>query len=205
MQRVDRIATTTRHRGTAWFLTLGSILLFNPSIAAQSWVSYGRDSKHDALAHWPSQLPMKIRWQTPVDLAPQYASGGNLYTHYGSPVITTQNTVVVPQKTGAQDGFVVNAFKAATGTQLWTLSTDYQLPAHNWIPPMGITLTPGDGAVAIPGGGGTVLLRVNPNSSRGSVTRLAFFGIRNYNENPGAFDGSLQIFTSITCDGTGNL
>ena len=90
---------------------------------------------------------------------PQYASGGDLYTHYGSPVITSKNNVIVPIKTEAGGGFMVNAFQGSNGKLLWTLATDYVLPSYNWIPPVGMTLTPGDAAVAVAGAGGTVFLR----------------------------------------------
>ena len=42
-----------------------------------------------------------IAWQTPVDLSPQF-SGEDLLIHYGSPLITAQNTIVLPVKTGLQ-------------------------------------------------------------------------------------------------------
>ena len=172
---------------------------------AQTWNSYGHDAQHTALSTRPSLLPLNIRWQVPVDLAPQYASGGDLYTHYGSPAVTVKNNVLVPVKTGAGGGFTVNAFQGSNGKLLWTLATDYILPSYNWIPPLGITLTPGDAAVAIAGAGGTVLLRQSPNSVNGGVTRLAFFGINNYNQNPAAFENAIHICTPISCDESGNL
>ena len=155
-----------------------------------------------------SQIPTSIRWSTPVDLDPQYAGNGALYTHYGSPAITSQNTVLVPQKTGANGGFQVNALNGSTGQQIWSLTTDYILPPYNWVPPMDITLLPDESAVAIPGAGGTVLLRKNPNSNAAhgtSVDRFFFFGKRNYNQDTAAFNSSIQICTPITADAEGNL
>ena len=120
-------------------------------------------------------------------------------------MITARNTVLVPVKTGVEDGFAVNAYDGATGGLIWSLATDYQLPSHNWTPPMGITLTSRDASVVIPGAGGTVWIRSAPNSSRGTVTRSAFFNVGLYNQAPAAFNNAIQICTPITCDKSGNL
>jgi len=205
MKGLDPTSATVRRRASVWFICLGLAVVSSPASMAQQWASYGRDAQHNALAAGPSQLPTAIRWSTPVDLAPQYSGNGDLYIHYGSPAITSANTILVPVKTGAAGGFQVNGFNARTGNRLWSVTTDYVLPSHNWTPPLGITLTPGDGAVAIPAAGGTVLVRKNPNSHQGSVGRVAFFGIKNYNMNPGEFDSAIHICTPITCDGFGNL
>lgn len=184
------------------FLKIGAFVLvvsMGGLARAEDWLSYGGNPQHTALAPGPSQLPQQILWSTPVDLAPQY-SGGVLYIHYGSPVISEVDNVFVPVKTGASGGFEVNAFKANTGNSLWSLATDYVLPAHNWTPPMGITLSADNKILAIPGAGGTVLLRTSPNAKQGMVIREAFFGIKNYNSNPSAFNGAIQICTPITMD-----
>jgi hypothetical protein len=173
--------------------------------SAQGWVGYGQDAQHTSLAGDPSQLPEKIRWSTPVDLAPQYTGGGDLLTHYGSPVITKLNTVIVPVKTQAGGGFVLQAFNGADGTPLWQQASSYTVPPHNWFPPFGPTLTPSDGMVAFPGPGGTVGLRSTPDSASGTVTYVAFFGIGKYNMNPSAFDAAIRICTPITSDGKGSL
>ncbi len=198
---------SARAHAGAWLRLIVSavaILCAGPA-SAQHWGGYARDGQHDALSPGPSLVPSMIRWQTPVDLDPQYAGGGVLYIHYGSPAITGRNTVLVPQKTGATGGFGVNAFKGATGQQIWTINTDYVLPTHNWTPPMGVVLQPGDRAVVIPAAGGTVLVRNNPDLAGGSATRVAFFGIANFNQNPQAFSNAIQISTPITSDSLGNL
>ena len=193
-----------RNRAIVRLACLGLLATFSPAPARAQWASYGRNAQHTALAAGPSQLPLAIRWQTPVDLNPQY-SGNELLIHYGSPAITAANTIIVPVKTGASGGFMVKAITASTGIPFWTMTTDYVLPSHNWTPPMGITLTPGDGAVAVPGAGGTVWVRTNPNGAQGKATRLAFFGLNYYNQNPAAFNNAIQICTPITSDGFSNL
>ena len=162
-------------------------------------------AQHSGIANGPSQIPQVVKWLTPVDQDPQYAGGGDLYAHYGSPVITARNTVLVGVKIGAQGGFAVNAFVGGNGHKLWTLGTDYVLPAHDWTPPMGITLTPGDAAVVIPGAGGSVWVRSTPNSIKGATNRMTFVGLPNYLSDPAAFNDAIQICTPITSDGLGNL
>ncbi len=178
--------------------------LMGSPAAAGDWVSFAGNAQHTARVPGPSQLPQQIRWSTPVDLNPQY-SGGSLYIHYGSPVISAANHVFVPQKVGATGGFVVNAFQAANGMPLWSLPTDYILPNHNWTPSMGITLVPDQKLLAIPGAGGTVLLRTAPNTKVGRVIRMAFYGINNYNLNPDAFNSAIQICTPILADARNTL
>jgi hypothetical protein len=170
----------------------------------QAWPGHARDAQHTSLGAGPSQLPQKFRWSTPVDQAPQY-NGSDLLIHYGSPLITRVNTVIVPVKTGATGGFQVSGLRAGDGFQLWTVASDYVVPQHSWFPEFGVTLTPRDATLAIPGAGGTVLVRNFPDSPSGTTTRMAFYGIANYNANPAAFNSSIQICTPISSDRLGNI
>ena len=93
------------------------------------WNTFARDAQHTALSTTASQPLNQIHWQTPMDLQPQY-SGTALLIHYGSPLITSANTVIVPVKTGATDGFRVEAREGSDGVLKWSMTTDYILP-HN--------------------------------------------------------------------------
>ena len=174
---------------------------------AQGWQGYGKDAQHSGANNFPSQDPGRVRWHTPVDMNPQYANGGaDLYIHYGSPAITRDNTVLLPVKTGQNDGFSLRAFRGYDGAALWSLDTDYSVPPHGWTPSCGPTLTPRDRLVVVPAAGGTVLTRSQPNRANGAVvTRLAFYGINNYNAASSTFDSSVKISTPITADAAGNL
>ncbi len=195
MERHQRITSWISRLVFGWIAVVGLGAIVPTTASAQFWSSYARNAQHTALTASPSQIPQTIRWSTPVHLAPQYnPNNGALYTHYGSPVITSRNTVIVPVKTGADGGFMVNAFNGTTGRLLWTMNTDYELPPESsWIQPMGITLLAGDTGVAVPGAGGTILLRATPNSAQGNTTRL------------GQADDSIYISTPITSDPAGNL
>ncbi len=175
-----------------------------PGVTGPAWWAFGRDAQHTAQSAVASQDLNRIAWSTPVDLAPQYTTHGDLLIHYGSPVITPNNTVVVPVKTGATGGFLIEARSGATGTLIWSATSDYVLPAHNWVPSYNLTLT-ANGRLYAPGAGGKLLLRDNVDSAAGAVQTAVFYGAANYAAAPAAFDATIIINTPITADTQGNL
>jgi len=129
---------------------------------------------------------------------------GDGMTHYGSPLITRSNTVIVPVKTGA-DSFVVRGASGSNGVVKWTLGTDYVMPPHDWIPSYSPALTPKN-RLYYPGGGGTVYYCDNPDSSNAVVAgQIAFYGLSNYLANTNAYRSSVFIHTPITSDRYGNI
>ena len=61
---------------------------------------------------------------TPLGYALAYSlnyAGGFLLIHYGTPVISAANTVMVPVKTTTAGDFIVDARKGADGSPLWDL------------------------------------------------------------------------------------
>jgi hypothetical protein len=174
--------------------------------SAAFWSGFGGNAQHTADSPVQSQSLDGIQWQTPVDLSPQF-SGNELLIHYGEPAITQQNTIIVPVKTGANDGFELNAFDGATGTPKWTAGTDYTVTGmtFGWFPSYSPVLTP-QGRLYFPGAGGTVYYIDNPDSSAAPVEhQLAFYGLSNYTANQAAFNSSVFIDTPITSDANGNI
>jgi hypothetical protein len=168
-----------------------------------AWFGFGRNPQHTALlSEIPAQALTTVWWHTPVDLAPSYSSGGSLLLHYGSPVITRQNTVIVPVKTGS-NSFRVEGRIGATGGLLWTLDSDYRLPPHNWVPSYNPALT-SDGRVAMPMAGGRVRFRATPNAGSGAEQTVAFYGDAAYAAAPATYDGTVFINTPLTTDTQGN-
>lgn len=170
------------------------------------WSGHGHDAQHTALSQVASKPLQQILWQTPVDLAPQY-NGGKLYAHYGSVLVTRQNTVIVPVKTGAGDGFRIEARSATDGSLKWMRTTDYSLPPHSWVPHFCMTLTPKN-RVYYAGAGGTVFYRDAPDSDSpppGAEGQIAFYGLENYAAGKAAFDSAVKINTAITSDRYGNI
>jgi hypothetical protein len=188
-------------------LALGIGLARPPQASAQAWPGFSRDPQHTGVSLVASQYPQQVRWSTPVDLNPQYSSDGSLLTHYGSPLITSGNTVLIPVKLDAYGGFRIEAREGSTGKLIWQLGSSYQFPVTgwNWIPVWGPTLRPNDKSLAYPDAGGIVRIRPNPDSSSGFAIRMAFYGLANYRRNPQAFHEAIQICTPLTSDAEGNL
>jgi len=176
------------------------------SALAQAWPGYAGGPQHQALSKVSSQFPQTIIWSTSVDLF-STADFGYLNIHYGSPVITARNTVIVPVQTNAGEpgGFRMEAHSGNNGALIWQLDSDYTLPpSYDWTLPYQIVLASGP-SVAMAGAGGTVIVRGKPDVAGGPVSRIAFYGNDNYNANPDAYNSSVQIITPITSDGNGNL
>ena len=93
-------------------------------LSLDGWQGYALDPQHTALSPVASAGLGLIHWQTPVDLAPQY-SGGDLLIHYGSPLVTASNTVLVPVKTGASGGFEIQS--TLWGHGCLTVDLDHRL------------------------------------------------------------------------------
>lgn len=176
-------------------------------VAGQSltlrWSNYAHDPQHTAVSAVASQPLNRIKWQTPVDLAPQY-TGGNLLIHYGSPLVTAANSVIVPVKTGATDGFRLDVRNGADGSLKYSLSTDYSLPPNEWIPSFGPALTVRN-RLYWAGAGGTVYYRDRPDSENGPAGQISFYGIVSYFSNRAAFDSSVKISTPLIADRYGNV
>ncbi len=168
---------------------------------------FAANAEHTALAPARSQTLGRIRWQTPVDLEPQY-SGGELFIHYGSPLITAQNTVIVPVKTGATSGFRVEAHAGADGSLKWSATTDYVLPTPaNWTPEFGPTLTATRSGTRLyyAGAGGTVYFRDDPDSATSASGQIAFYGLDSYTANSRTYDSAVMIDTPLSADADGNI
>jgi hypothetical protein len=145
----------------------------------------------------------RVLWQAPVDLAPQYAGGQYLLAHYGSPVISAANTVMVPVKTTAQGTFRFEAHNGANGQLMWLASSDYVVPPHSWFPSFNLTLT-ANGRVYAPGAGGKLLYRDNVDSTTGTVQTAVFYGASVYAAAQAELDTAVMISTPITVDANGN-
>jgi hypothetical protein len=196
--RVLYLASRSGLRTSNWH-SMGSLT----AGVAGAWPGYGRDAQHSATAGIISQHLNRIRWQTPVDLQPQY-SDTELLIHYGSPLATAQNTILVPVKTGVDGGFRVEARRVINGGLIWSLDSDYVLPPHDWTPPFQPVLT-ATSRLYYPGAGGTVYYRDDPDALTGATGQIAFYGIGNYRANSQAYNASVMISTPITADPAGNI
>jgi hypothetical protein len=172
-----------------------------PSAAAQTgaWLTHSHDEQHTALSTVQSQPLNAIHWHARVDLFPP---GGEIFIHYGSPLVTQANTVIVPVKTGT-NSFRVEAHNGGTGKRLWTQSTGYQAPGASFVPGLGPTIS--GNQLFVPDLAGRVLVRQNPDQAKGTVTRVYFYGAKNYRKNPAVYAQNVQIDTPLSTDADGNL
>ena len=180
-------------------LFCGAAVCRGQSIALP-WSGYGHDAQHSGISPVAAQAMNAIHWQTPVDDNPEY-SGTTLYAHYGSPLATRANTIILPVKYRLEgestDRFRIEARSGANGVLIWTQPTDYLLPAHGWVPPFGAVLTPKN-RLWYPGAGGTVSFRDTPDVAGVGSDPIAFYGMESYS-------GAVKICTPITSDRYGNI
>jgi len=152
-----------------------------------------------------------ILWQTPIDLFPPYSSEGTLGIHYGTSLVGHNGTVVVTVRTGPSNSpsatnntFKIEGRNPSDGSLLYTQTTDYNDPPHDWIPSMGSAIAP-DNRLYTPGAGGTVYIRSDADSASASVSQVAFYGIGTYNSNQTLYNSDVRICTPITVDNNGNI
>ena len=170
---------------------------------ATSVPSFAGNAQHTAIYQPAAQNLNLIHWSTPIDL--NNTAG---FTHYGSPLITAANTVLVSVKTET-DGFQVNTFDGNTGAAKYTLTTDYVLPDHGWIPVYNPCLATGSFGTRLyyAGPGGTIYHIDNPDAvAHGAPVQEVFYTtLAKYQANAAAYNATIFINTPITADSNGNV
>src|SRR5215831_10016863 len=180
----------------------------HPRGGAVEWAGFAANARHTAVARKRPQPFRQIRWRAKVDLAPAVIFG-ELLIHYGSPMITAANTVLVPTRISAKAGFRIVAYSGTSGARRWSLNTDYRPPAFTggpgiWTPPLPAVLTPTT-ALAVAGAGGTVLVRKHANMTHGAVRRLVFYGAAQWKAHRSTYDKAVQITTPLTAGPDGSV
>src|SRR5215471_8551862 len=87
----------------SWLFTTASSAGADGGAATVEWAGFAGNAQHTAVASEPPQPLKRIRWRAKVDLAPVLIHKV-LYIHYGSPMITAANTVLVPTRISAKAG-----------------------------------------------------------------------------------------------------
>jgi hypothetical protein len=183
-----------------WITVCAAMLTLNAAAQTGAWLMPSHDEQHSALSTVQSQALDTIHWQVPVDLSPPQ---GEITLHYGSPLITAANTVIVPVKTGS-NSFRVEAHNGSTGKRLWAQKTGWQAPQDTFfVPGLGPTLS--NNSLFVPDIAGGVLVRSNPDQAKGTVTRLYFYGIKNFRKDPTVYSQNVQIDTPLSIDANGNI
>lgn len=180
-----------------------------PALAGRVDVpTFAGNAQHTAIYEPAAADLNTILWSATIDF--NQATG---LAHYGSPLVTAANTVLISVKT-ATDSFFVTARDGRNGTSRYAnLTSDYIAPTHNWYPVFNPALAAardsrGDTITRLyyPGAGGTVFAVDNPDSaSHGAPVRIAFYGTGAYTANPTTFNDTVFINTPITADSQGNI
>jgi hypothetical protein len=171
--------------------------------APTAWTTIGRDAQHSNRSTVAARHLDSIAWSTPVDTV-LAGTPGTLLVHYGSPLITAANTVIVPVRTSLADTFEIQARSGVDGTLKYTLSTDYAPPAHSWVPSYSPGLTARN-RLYYACAGGTVCFRDTPDANTGTTGRIAFYGTALYDANTAAFNSTVRVSTPIVGDRYGNI
>lgn len=199
MKNVNKAVLSRLVFSMLWMSAGAVMLAGNAAAQAGTWLAHAHDAQHTAVSSVQSQPLSKIHWHAPVDLAPPQ---GEIFIHYGSPLVTQANTVIVPVKTGA-NSFRIEAHNGATGARIWTHKTGYQAPGAGFMPGVGSTIS--GTRLLIPDIAGRVMVRQNPDQALGTITRLTFYGKKNYLANPTVYQQNVQIDTPLSTDANGNL
>ena len=179
----------------------GLLFVTSANVPAQA-PTFAGNAQHTSVYTAPAQNLNAIKWSTTIDFHPTTTA------HYGAPLITPSNTVLVPVKT-SNDGFRVDAFNGNNGAAKYIINTDYILPAHNWIPVYNPCIANGSFGTRMyyAGAGGTIFHIDNPDSnSPGAPVREVFYtSLTNYNANAAAYNNTIFVNTPLTSDAAGNL
>lgn len=167
-------------------------------------LTFGNDPQHTSLYTQAAQPLQKLKWTTQIN---ENLTGG--FAHYGSPLVTGGNTVIIPIRT-ASNGYDLVALDGATGIQKYRLSTGYtQPPAVSWLVPVQpVVATDAFGThLYYPGAGGTIWKLDDPDAAvPAAPTRIVFYGTSaTYLGNQSAFDAALNVNTPLTADAQGNV
>jgi hypothetical protein len=181
-----------------------ALLAFDPAErAAAQPATFAGNAQHTALYSAPAQRLNLVKWSTSIDLANSGAGA-----HYGAPLITPENTVLVPVKTAS--GFQISAFEGATGRFKYTLTNDFIPPpiaTNGWISVFQPVLaTPPSGARLYYGGaGGTVYYIDHPDSDIPPVPvqQCFYTNLADYAANSAAYNSHIFINTPLTAGSNG--
>jgi tetratricopeptide (TPR) repeat protein len=146
----------------------------------------------------------RIVWQTPVDLTPPYLANNVLHIHYGSPVVTARNTVLIPVKLNRDSGFRVEARTARHGCAHVVGADRLRSPRARLDAELQHCRHAGQSRV-LAGAGGKLFYRDNADAAEGAVQSIAFYGNEAYDAARSIYDASVFINTPLTVDPRGNV
>lgn len=178
------------------------IATFSQLAALAQLATFAGNAQHTGQYEAMPQHLDRIRWTALADL---YNAGG--WLHYGAPLITPSNTVILPIRN--TNGFLIRAYEGGTGRLKYTLSSDYIAPVSNWEPEFEPVLAdhPAGTRLYYAGPGGTIYYVTNPDSDTpGTPVQLCFYEpLADYYTNAATLNNRVFVNTPITADTNGTI
>ena len=206
-----RVSTSyvLRQGGNSFFIAAFICCFFafsSKPVFAQA-TTFGGNAQHTSSYAAPAQNLNTIKWTTSIDL-----NNTGAFAHYGAPLITAANTVLVPVKIAGpssdRHSFRIDAFNGTTQTPKYVTASDYITPLSSWIPAYNPCVATGSFGTRMyyAGIGGTIWHIDNPDSNTpGPPVREVFYGSAAYNSNPAAYNSTVFVNSPITADAAGNI
>lgn len=185
-------------------LVSAAVLVASTAIAGAQLSTFAGNAQHTNLYTPTARHLNRTKWSTQID-----TSNSGAFAHYGEPLVTAANTVIVPVLTsvsGSTTGTVtINVYDGATGTFKYNLVTDYTFPTFGWVPEYNPVVV--GARLYYPGAGGTVYYVDNIDSNSPTApTQLCFYGtLANYTTNAATYNSTIAIDTPMTADSHGNI
>jgi hypothetical protein len=189
----------------SWLSAPASIARVKATAPSVEWAGFGGNAQHTAVAVTRPQPFTRVRWKAKVDQVP-VSKDEVLGIHYGSPMITAGNTVLVPTRVSVKAGYRVVAYSGTNGARRWSLDTDWQPSPRDFgfTPPLPAVVTR-SASLAVAGAGGTILMRGHANQAKASESRLVFYGAGQWKAHKSVYDKEVQVTTPITAGQDGSL
>src|SRR5262249_33874843 len=148
-------------------LILALLAAATSRLCAQS-PAFAGNAQHTAVYPVRAQHMNRGLWSNSVDATHTATS-----SHYGEPLITPSNTVIVPTVVASIFNYSIKAYEGGTGRLKYTLTNDYRVLRNSsgWRPvyqPV-LAASPSGLRLYYPGAGGTVYYVENPDSDTPSA------------------------------------
>ncbi len=197
--------------------TFGAVLIFVAAAVAQSatvfpqlsvlsspWGTYGGDPQHTGMSRFPSASMDQVLWSFDIDPTNTQSAGGEILAHYGSPVVSSKNTVIFPVARQSDTTYSFYAVNGRTGAEIWHFDTDFTQPPTDWTPVVEGSIL-NKNKYAMPGIGGSVYVRNNIDKPSMPVQQFFFYGAANHDANQSWCDANIRITTPIMAGGNGAM
>ncbi len=180
-----------------------AICLNSPFAAHGQSATFAGNAQHTGNFPVAAQRLSSLHWTAPVDL-----DNTGEYAHYGEPLVTPSNTVIIPVKISTNT-FEIIAYDGPTGRLKYILTNDFvQVPFSGWIATYQPVLAYPNGILTLcyPGAGGTVYYLQNPDSGTpGAPSQVCFYTNLSAYQGNSSYKTAVYINTPITSDTNGDL